>query len=761
MKILKTSVRVFCILLGMSIWTVSSAVEWQQTNGPTGATVTAIQTIESPDITGDELSVLVGTTSGMFRSDNAGENWSSANTGLSSHYVVNTTQAPNGDLYAAVRSFNRTVVFKSEDFGETWTKIGEGLPEVPPTAIIATSAQTLLLGTNGDGVYRSTDGGETWEAVHDGLASLLVTALARDHSQTVFAGTQRGLHRLDDTGVEWNTVAMGESSNLNITEILVTDEDSILASVLAAGGIDPVYMSGDGGISWEAIGTGLPGEYGQDVYALTQTADGTIHAGLGAGAGVYSLNGEYWESHTAELTLDETVNVNSLGSVGNDLFLGLAGARKYPGILRSRNGERWQMVNTGLIGTNVLSLTWDTEREMWYAGTANFGVARSQDEGDTYEYINGELPEGAIVDLERKSDALCAVGNSLNNSFVAELPDGEETWEVKLSTSYQGLTSIAVNPEQNIVAVGGNAGVSATFDGGETWQDVNAELTSRVVRDLVYNPVTKRFYCGTLEGVSRFNGELFEWEGVAQLDGVTDLEVNRPNGQVLAADESNHIFAYDDTGRTIQSRDLTEAPGMVEDITILYDTRRIISSTRNRGVHIYDRKAHTWHSLNDPRWRLRQEQIVGYWIYSAVNETKLEDFGVEPPETDQSENSLQNEPVLIAGHSKWGVYKTSLTPTGVQVDEEGKAYQWHLTQNYPNPFNPVTTIQYRLPRAVPVSIRIYDLQGRTVATLLNQQHQSAGFHTIRWDARDKPTGMYIFRLTAGSYRATRKMVLIR
>ena len=761
MKTVQTIPGVFLILLGISIGTVISAAEWQQTNGPTGATVTAIQTLGSPDINGDDLSVLVGTTSGIFRSDNAGENWSAANTGLSSLSITNMTQAPNGDLFAAARYFNRTMVFKSGDGGDSWSDIGEGLPEVPPTAILATSAQTLLLSTNGDGVYRSTDGGEAWEAVHDGLASLLVNALARDQSQEVFAGTQRGLHRLDDTGVEWNTVAIGEFSDLNITEILVTDQNAIFISVLAAGGVDPVYMSEDGGSSWYGVATGLPGEYGQDVYALTQTADGRIYAGLSAGAGVYSLENGNWVPHTADLALDETADVSALGSAGNDLYLGLTGARQYPGILHSQAGGAWDLRNTGLVGTDVLSLVWGADQEEWYAGTASFGIARTRDGGKTYEYINNGLPEGAFVDLERQPTGICAVGNSLNNSFVAELSDGKENWEVKLKTWYRGLTSVAVNPELNIVAVGGNDGVSATFDGGGTWQDVNAGLTSLVVRDLVYNPVTKRFYCGTPDGVYRFNREVFEWEGIAALNGVTDLEVNRSNGQVLAADESNHIFEYDDTGRTIESRDLTEAPGMVEDITIHYDIPELFAATRLRGVHRFNYDNRNWLPWNARGWRLKQEQIVEYWIYSTVNETKLEDFGVEPPETDQSENSLQDEPVLIAGHSKWGVYKTSLTPTGVKVDKEGKAYQWHLRQNYPNPFNPVTTIQYRLPRAVPVSIRIYDLQGRAVSTLLNQEHQPAGLHTIRWDGGDQPSGVYIYRLTADTYQTTRKMVLVR
>ena len=88
-----------------------------------------------------------------------------------------------------------------------------------------------------------------------------------------------------------------------------------------------------------------------------------------------------------------------------------------------------------------------------------------------------------------------------------------------------------------------------------------------------------------------------------------------------------------------------------------------------------------------------------------------------------------------------------------------------LQQNFPNPFNPSTTIQYSLPQAGPVSLKIYDMVGQVVRHLV-EQNQVAGSHQAVWDGLDKagaPTanGVYLYELRAGEYRARRKMLLLK
>jgi hypothetical protein len=83
-----------------------------------------------------------------------------------------------------------------------------------------------------------------------------------------------------------------------------------------------------------------------------------------------------------------------------------------------------------------------------------------------------------------------------------------------------------------------------------------------------------------------------------------------------------------------------------------------------------------------------------------------------------------------------------------------------LSQNYPNPFNPATTIKYDLPSPCRVRIDIYDILGRRVATLADEE-QPAGVHQAIWNAQDKSSGIYFYRIQAGEFVETKKMMLMK
>jgi Secretion system C-terminal sorting domain len=83
-----------------------------------------------------------------------------------------------------------------------------------------------------------------------------------------------------------------------------------------------------------------------------------------------------------------------------------------------------------------------------------------------------------------------------------------------------------------------------------------------------------------------------------------------------------------------------------------------------------------------------------------------------------------------------------------------------LHQNYPNPFNPTTTISFSLPVASDVSLTILNLLGEEVASVASGHH-SAGIHSVQWDATGHPSGVYFYKMQAGSYVETRRLVLLR
>ena len=85
---------------------------------------------------------------------------------------------------------------------------------------------------------------------------------------------------------------------------------------------------------------------------------------------------------------------------------------------------------------------------------------------------------------------------------------------------------------------------------------------------------------------------------------------------------------------------------------------------------------------------------------------------------------------------------------------------FNLGQNYPNPFNPQTVVSYQLPIAAHVTLKVYDILGREVATLVNEQ-KSRGRYDAVWDASGMASGVYLYRLQAGTYTATKRLLLLR
>jgi hypothetical protein len=98
---------------------------------------------------------------------------------------------------------------------------------------------------------------------------------------------------------------------------------------------------------------------------------------------------------------------------------------------------------------------------------------------------------------------------------------------------------------------------------------------------------------------------------------------------------------------------------------------------------------------------------------------------------------------------------TSVETSGMTVPAHFK-----LEQNFPNPFNPTTTIRYSLPSTSTVRFSVYDILGQVVDVLVNEE-QSAGWKEVQWNAKDVPSGTYFYRLQAGSFIETRKLLLLK
>jgi len=107
---------------------------------------------------------------------------------------------------------------------------------------------------------------------------------------------------------------------------------------------------------------------------------------------------------------------------------------------------------------------------------------------------------------------------------------------------------------------------------------------------------------------------------------------------------------------------------------------------------------------------------------------------------------------------KWS-YVDSIE-TAIDEQDISNPKEFRLEQNYPNPFNPVTVISWQLAAGSNVTLKIYDVLGNEVAALVNE-FQKAGEHSITFSASQLASGIYIYRINAGGFSASRKLILLR
>jgi hypothetical protein len=170
-------------------------------------------------------------------------------------------------------------------------------------------------------------------------------------------------------------------------------------------------------------------------------------------------------------------------------------------------------------------------------------------------------------------------------------------------------------------------------------------------------------------------------------------------------------------------------------------------------------------SLNDLATLRKRPEALTDTINIKLGDRVPIDFGIN----DNEGTATVREGLIFysstnndAGHNNPAVWSyTWVTGWPVGVEDEGtQLNSFSLAQNYPNPFNPATLIRYSIAQAGLVTLKVYDVLGRQVAELVNEE-KSAGSYDITFDASRLASGVYMYKIESGSYQQTKKMILIK
>lgn len=402
------------------------------------------------------------------------------------------------------------------------------------------------------------------------------------------------------------------------------------------------------------------------------------------------------------------------------------------GWLRAAATNFWQVTNGP--GGAVQALAVDPNGDV-FAGTANGGVYRSTDNANTWVQSNTGLADTSVSALAVGSTGYIVAGTTGDGVFIST--NGGTSWTqtpltsvyvtclaTEADTIYAGdghyctgiyrstdkgaswlnvtsicVNGIAINSKGVIFATSGTAGAYRSSDEGSTWQQINSGLTNNGTAIVI--DATDRIFVGTQTNV--YTG--VQGDGVFRStnngDSWTAVNSGLTASQInsLALNGSGNIFAGADNGKGIFYS--TDAGNSWTNVS------SGISDTSSTVSALVVNKA-------------------GY-VFAAAGDT---------------------------------VYRSIGTITSVKQTPPMIASQYLLSQNYPNPFNPSTTISYQLPTNTLVVLKVFDVLGREVETLVNER-QSAGSHSVRFKAANLPSGVYFYRLQAGVYHDTKKLLLLK
>ena len=256
------------------------------------------------------------------------------------------------------------------------------------------------------------------------------------------------------------------------------------------------------------------------------------------------------------------------------------------------------------------------------------------------------------------------------------------------------------------------------------------------------------FYNNSGQEITNFYpGLFFDW----------DIDENDWEGDTVGYDQTdNFAFARDSEGTPT-----TTVVGMA-----------LVSGTEY-GFYGIDNNAGGTVNLNDAngfskseKWKTISSQIAN----SGVGPTDISCVVSAGPYTIPNEQKITVAFALAAGNDinslrtiiaeSRSTYNTIILPTSVDEDIVEQPVVFNLHQNYPNPFNPTTSIEYSVVSNEYVSLKVYDILGKEVATLVNEQ-KSVGSYEVKFNAGNLSSGVYFYKLKAGSFVDIKKMMLLK
>lgn len=721
----------FFFLLLLIIATPSFiTAQWELANGPYEAALNNISfDAQNPNI-------IYTTGDGVFRSKNSGESWVTiepdTTLGSNTEPVIEADPNHTGTVYYG----GHGALFKSTNYGDNWMTLGFENRSVSSIEIDPFNSEVIYVGlkrSSDDAIWKSTDGGTTWEKKTTGIPvstypfqncrSIKVNPL---NPNSLYAAiNSEGIFKSIDGGNNWTFLL---SLNTQEIEILGWDTTIVLAAI--GGGIK---KSTDAGLTWKSISNESANcleidSNSKAIYAGTNrsTDEGNTWISLGISVLPESLPlpmGIY------DIKIDPTNN--------NILYLAT-----YAGIYKSFNkGGTWQQSFDGLNRFYVFNLAISPSNHSIIYATGRGGIHKSTDGGLTWIFLR-EVSAATNITIDPTNSEIVFLEDAtpLLESYLLKTTDGGKNWETKLFTC-TSFGFIKFDPQNSSILYTKTEenGLMKSSDRGETWEKLNAP--PRPYSFLISKEKNGVFY------ISSFNGGIYKttdagltWDSLRLAFGSHNrsLLYFAPENEnvIYASVYGRGVFKTMDGGTSWEEKN----NGLADTIIggIFPDPKQLgrLFLVSLSGLYVSTNNGDDWN-------KFRSEELAGIYYPLCID-------------------TAGSGKIYAIRNNENGIYiLDSIYSNPSFVEENSLPQNFILYQNYPNPFNPTTTIHYRLPQSGKVTLKLFDILGNEVKTLVNEQKEM-GNYSVQFSSGDAlASGMYIYQLHVNDYVSAKKMLLLK
>jgi photosystem II stability/assembly factor-like uncharacterized protein len=454
--------------------------------------------------------------------------------------------------------------------------------------------------------------------------------------------------------------------------------------------------------------------------------DETGWFGNGWGIALSDDNGYTWRWSNNIGLPPKFSSARKLVKAGNTTYLGTNAA----GVFKSTDfGESWMPINNGITSAEVLDICFDNNGNMFAACWSN-GVQKSTDNGVTWKVINNGLTNSYLLSIIVDDEGNLLAGTEQG---IFSSTNGGEDWIRTIPAGNDFGYHLFKDGSNRLYVLNYFGGIYRTENLGNSWIRIDQNLPSSASRWGFAIDGNNNLYAGTASGsIYKSTNDGLSWTKVYQSSNqnsfLSYISISK-NGYIYATNNYEGILLSTDQGSSWELVKVDQE----------YQTRYPIAANSKGEVFASGAGDKLYYSNdNGNSWFDYTSNLK----YTSVRNIVM----------DKDENIY-----LATNESIWKINPDSIVSVAENTEIPS---EYNLYQNYPNPFNPTTTIKYSVKEAGMVTLTVYDILGKEITTLVNEL-KSPGEYSVSFDASSLPSGVYIYTIRAGTFNASRKLVLVK